>query len=176
MMSNLRESYAATSLAGLGWDENQEKAIDRVAASGKASALGVCLWKSKYMLEGDAYRKAHKALLVIFQARYADEYFVAGALVGQAMREYIAPQCTACNGEGERMVNDGRVVCDFCSGSKTHRYSDTERAKLMQISYGTTKASAHKIRWLLEFMESEDRIVNHQLNIELERFKTGGVS
>jgi hypothetical protein len=169
-MANLRESYAATGYASLEWSELGEKAIDRVAASGKCSKLGVSLWKAKFLLESAAYQKAQRELLLVYKTRYFhDDQIIGEALVSQALVEYIAPQCRVCNGEGERIVNDLKVVCEACSGSKMHRYSDKERALRMQMSYGRTKASAHKLRWLLNFMQDEDRTVNLQMNVELER-------
>lgn len=169
-VGNLRESYASCALAGLGWDANHEKAIDRVAASGKASALGVALWKTKYLIEAAEYRKAQALLLTRYLARYTgDSALLAEAIVDQALHEYIAPQCRACNGEGESMLGERRIVCESCAGSKVHRFTDTERAGRMQISYGMTRMSAHKLKWLIGFMEGEDATVNFQLNVELER-------
>lgn len=168
-MTNLREAFAVTALASLEWDENRERAIDRVAASGKAGELGLLLWKAKYQLEVDSYRRAQKALVEIYGKRYRDSPTVAAAFVGQAMREYLSPSCRACHGVGEYVVNDRRIVCETCGGSKIHRYSDEERARTMQVSYGLTKAGAHKLRWLLGLMGAEDSAVNFELNIQLER-------
>lgn len=168
--SNLRGVYASVSLANLAWDENQERAIDRIAASGKAAKLGVYLWKSRYMLEVAAYHRAHDLLLVLYRRRYArDSITVAKAMVEQAMLEYIYPQCRACLGKGERMVDEVLVMCDVCAGSRVHKYKDAERSRRMQISYSITRASGHKLAWLHDRITDEDRQVNERLNIELER-------
>lgn len=168
-MSNLREAYAATALAGLGWDDNAEKAIDRVAASGKATALGVFLWKAKYQLESRAYQSAIKEALSLYMKRYRDSRGTAERLVDQAMREYIAPACRLCSGRGEMVLDELKVICATCEGSKTHRFTDTERATAMQLSYALTKHCAFKIKWLLGLFGDEDKRVNYILNIELER-------
>ena len=169
-MANLREAYAATGMAGLGWDANTEKAIDRVAAAGKADALGLLLWKAKYMLESVAYAQARNTLLAAYSKRYRDNMTVAVAMVEQGLREYLAPVCRTCRGVGEMMVAERRVVCESCGGSKIHRYGDQERARTMQISYALVKQSGHKLRWILELLGSADKSVNHAMCIELERY------
>lgn len=170
-MANLRESLAATAYAGLAWDENTEKAIDRVAASGKADPLGLLLWKARYMLESVAYAAAQQELLRIYRKRYRDNPTVSAAIVGQAMREYINPACRACQGRGEMRGGQRIIVCPACNGTKIHRYGDAERARLMAISYGLTKASSHKLQWLAGLLNGVDKRVNYCLNVELERFQ-----
>jgi len=170
MMANLREPYAASSLASLAWSETQEKAIDRVAASGRASTLGVALWKARYMLEADAYLLARSLLRLMYIKRYrSDSLLVVDAFVNQALIEFTATPCVECNGTGERMVDDHLLICNVCSGSRLRRYSDQERARCMRLSYAITQAFGYKLRWLLETMQSEDAAVNRQMNIELER-------
>ena len=170
-MSNLREAYAATALAGLGWDENKEKAIDRVAAAGKADAFGILLWRSKYMLESVAYAQARNQLLNLYRKRYRDNTAVSVAMVEQGLREYLAPACRVCRGVGDMLVNERLVVCEACGGCKIHRYSDSERARTMKLSFALVKASSHKLRWLLELLGTSDKRVNMVMNVELERFK-----
>ena len=166
-LSNLREAFSATALANLDWDENSERPIDRVAASGKINELGLLLWKAKYQLEAEAYRRVQIALCEIYGKRYRDAPPIRAALVGQALREFLAPACRACRGVGEMMVNDRRVVCEDCGGSKLHRYSDIERAGTMKLGFGLTKHAAHKIQWLLGLMGDEDCRANAVMNIEL---------
>jgi hypothetical protein len=168
-LSNLREAFSATALANLDWSEIQEKAIDRVAASGKATTLGISLWKARYQLESRAYQTALKQALEAFCKRYRDRNAVAEQIVAQAMREYIDSCCKTCNGVGEMVINDLRVVCDACAGSKVHRYSDRERAERMTVSYAIVKHSVHKINWLLGQFYDEDRRLNYLMCWELER-------
>lgn len=171
-MSNLREPYAATAMAGLAWSAEQEKAIDRVAAAGTTDVLGLMLWKSKYMLESAAYAQARKRILEIYRNRYSrDSVEVSGALVDQVLREYLAPACRGCRGVGEMMVGERRVICEACAGSKIHNYGNEERARTMQISYGLVKILSHKLQWLLGLLNDSDARVNYQMNIELERIR-----
>jgi hypothetical protein len=169
LMANLREAYSRVSFASLEWDENAEKAIDRVAAAALANPLGLLLWKAKYLLEGDAYRRAQIALGEVYGKRYRDAAPIRAALVGQALREFLAPACRTCRGVGEHMLEDRRVVCDTCAGTKIHRYTDMERAGTMQLSFGLTKHAAHKLQWLLGLMGDEDRQVNAVMCEQLER-------
>lgn len=173
-MANLREAYSHVSFASLEWNENTEQAVDRVAAAALANPLGLLLWKAKYLLEADAYRRVQIALSEIYGKRYRDAPTIRAALVGQALREFLAPSCRACRGVGEMMINDRRVVCETCGGSKLHRYSDMERAGTMQIGYGLTKHCAHKLQWLLGLMGDEDRKVNAVMCQQLERFANHG--
>lgn len=164
---SLREAYSHVSFASLEWTEGVERAVDRVAAGAKANELGLLLWKAKYLLEPDAYKRAQTLLNAIYGKRYRDSQPVASALVGQALREFLAPSCRACRGVGEMMVNDRRVICDDCGGSKLHRYSDMERAGTMHLSFALTKHCAHKLQWLLGVMGDEDRKVNAVMMSEL---------
>lgn len=168
-MSNLREAYSHVSFASLEWNENTERAVDRVAAAALANPLGLLLWKAKYLLESDAYRRAQTALGEIYGKRYRDVPTVRAALVGQALREFLAPSCRTCHGVGEHMLEDRRVVCETCGGSKIHRYTDQERAGTMQLSYALTKHCAHKLQWLLGVMGAEDSKVNAEMCRQLER-------
>lgn len=168
-MSNLREAYAGTALASLEWSELRERAVDRVAAAGKADPFGIKLWRAKYLLESSAYLALQKELLTIYQNRYRDNATVSQALVQQALHEFLAPACRDCAGRGEMLFDERLIVCETCKGSKIHRYSDEERARTMNISYAVTKKSQHKIRWVLEFMGTHDRKVNGVLSYELER-------
>lgn len=170
-MSNLREAYSATAYAGLGWDENQEKAIDRVAASGKATSLGISLWRSKYQLESRSYQKAHALALEIFAKRYRDSLRIAQECVWQALREYVDMSlCSACNGQGGLLIDQKWATCPVCDGQKYATWGDKLRSARMGMSQQRVRALAHKINWLaLQFSEA-DRAVNYQLNIELERF------
>lgn len=168
-MSNLREAYSHVSFASLEWNDTEEKAVDRVAAGALANPLGLLLWKAKYLLEADAYKRVQTALCEIYGKRYRDAPTIRAALVGQALREFLAPACRTCHGVGEHMLEDRRVVCETCGGSKIHRYTDQERAGTMQLSYGLTKHAAHKLQWLLGLMADEDRRVNAVMCRQLER-------
>jgi hypothetical protein len=165
---DLREALAATSLASLEWDENREKAVDRVAASGKASSLGVNLWKARYMLESPAYKMAIKGLIEHYRARYVSEDIgIAQMVVEQVLSEYLASFCSTCNGSRELIINELKVTCDTCRGSGLKRYSDLERAGMMKMSLQRVKSLTRKMQWLMGEISSMDRAVNMVLMSEL---------
>lgn len=169
-MADLREAYSATALASLEWSEERERAIDRVCASGKASPLGVNLWKARYMLESAAYESSKKGLIALYLERYRrEEPRVVAAVIDQCLHEYLSPFCSTCNGAREMMVGELKAVCASCQGSGIRRYTDEERAGMMKVSYGLTKRLAHKFKWLMGEMHGMDRDVNVVLAEQLER-------
>jgi len=169
-MPDLRESLAGTVLASLEWSEIAEKAIDRVAASGKAHALGLSLWKAKYQLEVSSYHDARGGLIRLFRAKYPSETpEIAVACVDEALHEWLGPACKACLGARELVSEALRVVCSRCNGSGLERYSDVQRAKRMQLSVGRVHKLARRLQWLAGELGSLDRAVNSVLCEELER-------
>lgn len=172
-MSNLREALAATALANLGWSEG-ERAIDRVAASGKCPRLGVDLWKARYMLEAQAYADAREGFRALYKERYIREHQnVTDRLVDQCLHEFLSPFCSTCGGAKEMMVGELKVTCSTCDGVGVKNYTDEERAGCMGLSYGLTKRLSHKFRWVLGVMQALDTEVNRLLNIELGREAAG---
>lgn len=170
LLSNLREPFASTSIAGLGWDENREKAIDRVAAAGKASELGVNLWKARYMLEVKAYQSTREGLVALYRERYRrEEPRLVASVIDQCLHEFLSPFCGSCNGAKEMMAGDLKVTCQSCSGTGVRRYGNEERARAMKISFGLLKRMEHKFKWLLGEMQGLDRDVNKVLADQLER-------
>jgi len=181
VMADLREAYAATHTASMEWSEH-ERAIDRIAASGRCSVLGVALWKARYMacihfkgaevvaFEKVALREAMEALKSLYSNRYrSDGDDLVVRLVVQSLAEWIHQACRDCGGRRELMAGETRVVCDTCGGSGLRRYSDAERSRMMQISYGMVKHSAHKLQWLRDQIGTEDVKVNYQMAFELEK-------
>lgn len=170
-MSNLREAYAATDMAGLGWSGFVERPIDRVAAAGFASELGVMLWSAKYQDSASAVVKAAHELVEIFGSRYLSESReMCERVVRQCLTEYLKPSCMVCEGRGEMELNNGvKVVCGECRGAKVKRYSDSERARAMQISLAKVRAIGHKIAWLAGEINRLDSGVNFVMNRQLER-------
>ena len=169
-MSDLREAYSATALASLEWSETRERAIDRVAAAGKASPLGINLWKARYMLEAPAYHQAITGLVEHYLGRYKREDVpIVRIIVEQVISEYLAPFCVDCSGAREMVVNDLKVVCGTCEGSGLRRYTDTDRARLMKMSLQRIRSLSRKMQWLTNEMGTMDRDVNQVLQVELER-------
>ena len=169
-MTNLRTAYGATAMASLEWTEERERAIDRVAAAGRAAPLGLLIWKARYQLESKAYQAAIKLLTTRYLEHYrAESPETAGKAVEQCFSEFMGPACSGCNGAKELVSENLRVVCPTCQGSGIRRYSDTERSGRMKLSYGLTKHLAHKMSWLMCEIGSLEKGVNAVLAWELER-------
>lgn len=167
-MSDLREAYSATALASLEWSEEVERAVDRVAAAGKASTLGVAIWKARYLNESSSYDKATKELTQWFMGWYKGEQkWLAEKIAEQCLYEFIFHFCQACGGVGEAVVEDLRVSCGTCHGSRVKRYSDSERCSRMKISWAMTKALRSKMQRTIGKVFDEDMAVNLVLNAEL---------
>src|SRR5574337_251480 len=114
-IANLRESYAAAALASLEWSPERERAIDRIAAAGKADKLGIEIWRCKYSLESKAYRNAARMLQARFQERYRSEMpFIAEACTLEALGEFLGPACSMCNGARELITESLKVICETC--------------------------------------------------------------
>lgn len=169
-MANLREAYAATSMASLEWNAERERAVDRVAAAGRCPTLGLNIWKARYLLEGKAYQDALNGLRLHFQERYrAEGQDMTRRLVDQAFHEYMSDKCKTCLGAKEVLLNELKVSCETCGGSGIRRYTDFERARTMQISMQKVKSVSHKLAWLLGELAGMDKQVNAIISAELER-------
>ena len=167
---NLRESYAGTAVAGLGWSDHGERPIDRVAAAGLADPLGMMLWRAKYEgSEGQAL-EAWRNLVFVLESRYrAENKETCERIVSQCMREYLHASCEICLGRGEMMLEKIRIVCNRCHGVKVKRYSDIDRARSMKISIAKARVLGHKIAWLAGEINRLDAGVNGVLVRQLER-------
>lgn len=172
---NLREPYAATAFANLGWSEIAERPIDRVAAAGFADPLGTTLWKGKYQDSASANVKAVLALtkrvFERFNGRYKNEATdMSLRITAQCMLEYLRPNCETCLGRGETVLKNGvKIVCHECNGTQVKRYSDFDRARSMQISLAKVRAIAHKMGWLACEIQRLDSGVNSIMNGQLEK-------
>lgn len=169
-MANLREAVAATALASLEWTPDWERAVDRVAASGRVDPLGLAIWKARYMIEASGYREARIGLTAQYRTRYRrDPLDLALKFVDQALHEYIFQFCRNCRGVREVVIEQRRIFCPVCAGSGLKRYSDADRARSMSLSFAITKRSAHKLAWILNKMADLDREVNTGIARELGR-------
>lgn len=167
---DLREGFAATHHANLAWDADYERAIDKVAASGRASALGVALWRAKYLNEARALREAQRALYAAYAGRYKSEaQSIRERVANQIMREYLLEMCSVCLGVGELVEKKLRVVCKVCNGVRVKWYGDVERAAHMNLSIAHVRLLAPKIKIMGETVERADRKVNAVLVYQLER-------
>ena len=148
-----------------------ERPIDRVAAAGATkNEVGILVWKTKYGLEKSAYDALTAKTLEIYRDRYSDRVEVAQAVVTQAIHEWFAPECLTCQGKGSVLHSERIVACPDCSESSGVRiYTDAARSTLMGLGYGLTKKLSHKINWITGFLNRQDRLINAQVSVQLER-------
>jgi len=171
IIANFRESYAVAARQSLAWDDNHERAIDRIAAAGRCPRIGCELWRARYALDAMSYHSARKGLIKVYRERYTSEFeSIIEKVVDQALHEHLSPACETCLGSGEVVCGELKVVCPECMGHRVRRYSDSERSRMMQVSYQRSKSLAHKLAWLLNKMGTWEAQVNVIMNNELERF------
>lgn len=169
---NLRESYASTHHASLKWSPDHERAIDKVAASGRCDELGILLWKLKYMSESWALKKTREELIKRHLERFKHEVDTLRSLViDQCLHEYLSDKCQWCKGAKEMIVNERRVVCDACQGHGIRKYSDVDRARYMKQSLGRVKTLQRQFTYIHETIGTLDRSVNQMMAYQLGRFE-----
>lgn len=167
----MRESLAATHHANLQWNPDTERAIDKVAASGLCDALGILLWKAKYMLESPAYREAEKQLRVRVKDQFKREaWLILEKVTEQGLREYLSDRCNACLGAKEMIVGSRRIECEVCSGSGTRKFEDHERATAMGLSLGRVKTLQRHFSWLSKEIWTLDDLVGRQIKYFVGRY------
>lgn len=124
MQERIASDVHSTNLA---WDENYQKAIDRITALGMTDALGAELLRFKYSCDRSAGARALH--LLAHKAKFAlkVELSYARSLAKAAIKEYLIDGCEKCNGTGIVMDGARAFSCRKCEGTGVKRYSDTER-------------------------------------------------
>ena len=128
------------------------------------------LWKAAYGISSKALAGLIIALTNAYLARYKRESpELAAKICEQVASEYIAQFCISCGGTRERIEGDLKVPCSVCHGSGVGRYSDTERARMMKLSFTLVHAIKHKFNWAYNHLSENDQAVNVVMVRELER-------
>lgn len=71
------------------------------------------------------------------------------------------------------VINDLKVSCGTCTGSRLKRYSDKERCSRMKVSWAMTKSLTRKLQRTMSKIFDEDGLVSYQMSVELERGTRG---
>ena len=165
----MRDAYAGTGRASLAWGIT-ERAVDRVAAAGKCSELGMNLWRTKYGLDSISFLRAVEQLSVVYSGRYRrEDADLVGKLCFQAISEWVAQFCTTCAGTREVMHGDLKAICTACAGSGVRRYTDEQRARMLSISFDKIRRMGGRFRWLHDYISRQDGLVNDVMARNLER-------
>lgn len=107
--------------------------VDFVGSLSGASALGSDIFRAA---DGDAFAFRRAILLLAREAtrKFRIGQSVAVRLASVAIQEVIYWQCRKCNGAGQVIAGELKVICDKCGGTGIHRWSDAERAKLLKVN------------------------------------------
>ena len=168
-MANLRESWANTVVAPMDWGLG-ERPIDRIAAGGFADTLGITLWRVKYQNSVTDYHKAAEEIFTRLSKKYPKTPpEMTRKLVDNALHEYLAPFCTACNGRKELVIANLRVICKTCDGAGIKRYTDQARANYMSESIAIVKQYSKRLNSILDMLNTYDAQVNPVMVEQLER-------
>jgi len=168
----MRESLAVTHHANLNWNPDQEKAIDKVAASGLCDSLGLLLWKWRYMDEKPAERGAIEGLSIKVQERFKNEVALnCYKIAKQGVNEYKLSYCNKCRGAKEMVVGSLRIVCQHCSGCGMRRWTDFERSRAMSLSMKRVETFQRHFNWLSNQIWTLDDLVNRQIQFYVGRYE-----
>ena len=130
---------AAVGTDDLGWSDRATKPVDYVSALASATGLGSDILRSKTH-DQSALHRAILQLAAIARKHGSQRKLPvsegqAHALAKMALIELIRPHCRVCNGAGQVVLGELKVICPSCEGIAVHRYSDHERARLTGIPF-----------------------------------------
>lgn len=139
MMGVSDQLASAIQASDLGWSDLRTRPVEYVASMAAATGLGSDLFRLRshdraaasravLLLARKAWRAGHAKKLPISDAQ-------ARALSIAAIIELSFPHCQTCRGAGESIVEKLKVICPTCSGTRLHRYSDQDRAKMCGIPF-----------------------------------------
>jgi hypothetical protein len=120
------------------WDENQEKAVDRVVAiayAARNNELGAALLRVE-ALDAAALRKVNLLVVRRLNHKHRITRGFAGRMVLAVMQECLHPGCVYCGGKGETHREAEIItICTICNGSGLHRFTDGDRRAMIGGTY-----------------------------------------
>ena len=135
-----KSEHLATSLSGsdLGWAEGKTKPVEYVAAMSAATRLGSDIFRAADH-DAHAFKRAILQLMSLAARELGRKSIsitsgLAQTMAAAAILELINPYCTTCGGAREIMGEKIKVICPTCSGIGVHRYTDSERAKMVGVN------------------------------------------
>lgn len=130
----------------LSWEEDFEKAIDRLTAFGMSDPLGAALWRLKYLNDAAAHKRA--LYLLVKKARdrlRAPDLDYLIQMARGVVREWTIDACDTCHGVGSVTEHRALVKCSKCGGTGTKRYTDRERERYCGLPAGTWNRGHERI-------------------------------
>lgn len=150
----------------LGHDDLRTVPVDLVASLAAASRLGSDLFRAADN-DAAAFRRAILLLTRDTMVRTRIGRSQAQKLSYLAIRETLHWQCRKCDGAGQVIVGDLKVVCPKCEGTGLHRWSDNDRAKIMKIELAKWPMWSKKYSIVLCVASDAYSSVPHQANQRL---------
>lgn len=113
--------------------ETHTMPVELVASMSGASRLGSDLFRA-----ADADAAAFRRAILLLTKHVIDTLRIgrgmAQRLASMAIQETLHWQCHRCNGAGQVVVGDLKVICPVCSGATVHRWTDKERARVFGVA------------------------------------------
>lgn len=129
-MSKLHEAMTrAVATSDMELDPGHVKDADRVAAMGLGAKgeLGSLVFRFARAEQPQWGRR----IVLILARRVAHRHRIGRELAEKvatcALLEFAKPHCRACGGAGETLVDEVKVTCSRCGGSRVERYGNAER-------------------------------------------------
>ena len=107
----------STIASSLGWDENDEKPVDRLTAIGMAhNPLGSLILRA-YGDDRDAYFEAYCIVGRLVRVRADKVRISANRAASAVLADIIDQRCHTCQGRGQIRNKESVHICPTCNGS-----------------------------------------------------------
>lgn len=137
-MQLIEKIALATSAKNLSWSDHKQTSIELVAALAATSSLASDMLRAAQS-DSQAMRRAIRALAeksikAGHRKRINLSHELALTLSVCAMIEHLQPNCRKCKGAKVLMLDKLKIICHECGGVGVHRYTDSERSLLCNVS------------------------------------------
>jgi hypothetical protein len=154
--------------------------LGALGSRGTPNIIGAELWRLKYGRDAHSFTRAAWAIVRMTEPWFRKKKGILKsrirmAIVRQALREYLDPQCSLCRGAGEckNEANGLLIVCPQCGGHKVRRYTDDERAKALDSTVEEyRKRYASKLAHISGIISHADLVVGREIIKQLEKERT----
>lgn len=168
-MSAAERVSKARMSSDLKWNDEFERSIDVVTASGHASTLGGILVRLK---GGDS--ASFKPALYLLVKKQPERFTrnMAEKICKQALYEWAYDKCQTCLGAKETQLKNGVIItCQDCGGVGVRHWKDWERAQSLGLPLKVYRRHwFHHIPAVLNQIDTETRnysaVVNDKLRMD----------
>lgn len=113
--------------------ENDLLRVGALGMAGRRDRLGAEMIRAYVANDHAAMRRA----VIVLTKRIAGRKLgrtMATKISTQVIKEHLFDKCPTCGGTGTRMIAALKVVCHVCDGVSVARYSDTARARALELT------------------------------------------